>query len=43
MCLLVAVCISSLKKCLLSSSAPFVNRVVYFDVEMHELFTYVGY
>ena len=43
MCLLAAVCISYLEKCLFSSSAPFVNRVFFFYFEMYELFTYVGY
>ena len=41
---LLAICISSLEKCLVSSSAHLKNRVVcFFDVELYELFIYVGY
>ena len=39
-----AVCISSLEKCLFSSSAQFFNQVVcVFDVKLYELLIYVGY
>ena len=48
MCLL-AICISSLKKMPIQLFCPFLNQVVclfvclFFDVELYELFVYVGY
>ena len=42
MCLL-AICMSSLEKRLLSSLAHFFNQVVYFSgIELHELLVYMG-
>ena len=40
---LLAICVSFLKKCLLRSSALFVNWVVFFNTELYELFAYFGY
>ena len=40
---LLAICMSSLEKCLFSSLAPFFYSVIYlFGIELHELLVYFG-
>ena len=41
MCLL-AICMSSLEKCLFRSPPPFFDCIVFFYIELHELFGYFG-
>ena len=40
---LLAICISSLGKCLFRYSVHFLNQVACFDVEFYEQFLYFGY